>query len=78
MAYIFSDIATFSGRSILTEVIGAELRSGAPLTVTDELISYYFNSLRITEQYPSRVQSVARVRVAIPEILRGMFTNIPV
>lgn len=77
MAYIRSDIATFSGRTMLTELIGRELRTGHPLTVTNELISSYMLSLKVSEQYPSLVQSAERQR-PIPEILRGLFANRPV
>lgn len=77
MAYIYSDISTFSGRAMLTELIGRELSSGGGLTVADEIISLYLLSLRVAEQYPNRVQTVVRPK-AVPEILRGLFTNLPV
>lgn len=77
MAYIYSDISTFSGRAMLTEVIGREISNGGGLTVTDEIISLYLLSLKVSEQYPNRIQTVVRPR-AVPEILRGLFTNLPV
>ncbi|BFR48311.1 hypothetical protein RVX_R13720 [Nitratidesulfovibrio sp. HK-II] len=74
MAYVYSDISTFSGRRMLEMVLGQQVRAGARLQVTDEIIALYLRSLKIAEQYPTKVMTASQ-RGVPPEILRGLIAS---
>ncbi|EGY26880.1 hypothetical protein DA2_0777 [Desulfovibrio sp. A2] len=74
MAYVYSDISTFSGRRMLEMVLGQQVRAGARLQVTDEIIALYLRSLQIAEQYPTKVMTASQ-RGVPPEILRGLIAS---
>lgn len=74
MAYVYSDISTFSGRRMLEMVLAQQVRAGMRLQITDEIIAMYLQSLKIAEQYPTKVVTASQRGVA-PEILRGLFAN---
>ncbi len=59
MAYIYSDISTFSGRKMLEMVLGQQVRSGMRLQVTDEIIALYMRSLQVAEQYPTKIMTAS-------------------
>ncbi|MFV0420656.1 hypothetical protein [Oleidesulfovibrio sp.] len=73
MAYIVSDISTFSGRDLLQRMLQQDMQSGRRMAISDELISFYLLSLRTSEQYPTRVQ--APMPSVSQEMLRGLFAN---
>lgn len=74
MAYVYSDISTFSGRRMLEMVLSQQVRAGARLQVTDEIIALYLRSLQIAEQYPTKVMTASQ-RGIPPEILRGLIAS---
>ncbi|MBL3583257.1 hypothetical protein [Oleidesulfovibrio alaskensis] len=74
MAYIVSDISTFSGRDLLERTLSQNVHSGKKMAISDELISFYLLSLKVSEQYPTRIQTP--MPTVSQEMLRGLFTNI--
>ncbi|NHZ45814.1 hypothetical protein [Nitratidesulfovibrio liaohensis] len=74
MAYIYSDISTFSGRKMLEMVLGQQVRSGMRLQVTDEIIALYMRSLQVAEQYPTKIMTASQ-RGVPPEVIRGLIAS---
>ena len=74
MAYIYSDISTFSGRKMLEMVLGQQVRAGMRLQVTDEIIALYMRSLQVAEQYPTKIMTASQRGVA-PEVIRGLIAS---
>lgn len=74
MAYVYSDISTFSGRKMLEMVLGQQVRAGMRLQITDEIIALYMRSVQVAEQYPTKVVTASQRGVA-PEVIRGLIAS---
>jgi hypothetical protein len=77
MTIIRSDLIKFEGRRMLQEAFAQQIRTGRRITVTDDILMQYFMSLRITEQYPSKVMT-AEAQTQLPDYLVGLFANMDI
>ncbi len=77
MAIIRSDLIKFEGRRLLEQAFAEQIRSGRRITVTDDILMQYFMSMRIAEQYPTKVQTAAP-QTKVREYLVGMFANVDI
>lgn len=63
---------------MLEQQFAQQIRNGRRITVTDDILMQYFLSLRVTEQYPNRVQTAAPQAPANQEVLLGLFANVDI
>lgn len=75
MVVIRSDLNDFAGRKILLQQFALLVKMGRRITVTDDILLQYFQSVRVAEQYPQKIHTAAHPTVAL-DILKGLLTSV--